>query len=182
MVERPHPACLERVHAQPHPCTGRAASCRSDAPPHPHNWRGLNPHNNAQVGINPRHLYPRHKAIILPLTVPLLLLAIFPAYWPLVGWEGLAWGLMCGTLGSTMVWALYPRDSIPTGRLKGARGCGGGGQGRRGKARPPGLRVGATRCSEMPHLSSPPSPTTNKQPSKQPPRHRQAFSPCCRLR
>ncbi|GBF97359.1 Ca2+:cation antiporter family [Raphidocelis subcapitata] len=72
-----------------------------------------------KIGINPRHLYPRDKAIMLPLTVPLLLLAIFPAYWPLVGWEGLAWGLMCGTLGSTMVWALYPRDSIPTGRLKG---------------------------------------------------------------
>ena len=56
---------------------------------------------------------------MLPLTVPLLLLALAPAYWPRVGWEGLAWGLLCGTLGSVLVWALYPRDEIPTGRLKG---------------------------------------------------------------
>jgi hypothetical protein len=59
---------------------------------------------------------------MLPLTIPLLLLALFPAYWGHVGWEGLAWGLLCGTLGSVMVWALYPRDNIPTGRLKGERG------------------------------------------------------------
>lgn len=69
--------------------------------------------------MNPRHLYPRHKAVMLPLTVPLLLLLLFPGQWAQVGWEGLTWGLLCGTLGSTMVWALYPRDSIPTGRLKG---------------------------------------------------------------
>ncbi len=58
---------------------------------------------------------------MLPLTVPLLLLSLAPQFWGRVGWEGLVWGLCCGTLGSTIIWALYPRDSIPTGRLKGAR-------------------------------------------------------------
>ncbi|KAI8474810.1 MAG: Sodium/calcium exchanger protein-domain-containing protein [Monoraphidium minutum] len=76
-----------------------------------------------EIGTSPRYQYPRLKAALLPLTAPLLLVAVHP---PLVGavtWGGIAWGAVSGVMASAMVWALYPEDNIPKEPLKGVFAC-----------------------------------------------------------
>jgi hypothetical protein len=74
-----------------------------------------------RVGTGSGHRYSRTRACLLPVTMPLLWLAAAPSLLDAIGWPGLAFGGVCGGVGSAILSVTYPASNVPRKELKGER-------------------------------------------------------------